>query len=196
MNILVTGGSGGLGKQIVNDLLCYNHTIYYTYNQNEVSFDNLNVKSFKVDFTNLLELDDFLFQIRDLQIDVLINNYFNKIEKKHAHKLNRIEILEGTRNNIVPTIAITNCVIASMRKNKKGKIINILTDYLKSSAPTGLSKYVAEKVYLEAFMRSLQTENSNFNIDVHFIYPKIMFTKFAEIDTVQKENIIASLIAH
>jgi short-subunit dehydrogenase len=63
---------------------------------------------------------------------------------------------------------------------------------LKSSAPTGLSKYVAEKSYLEAIMRSLQNENSNFNIDVCFIYPKIMFTKFAEIDSVQKENIIAS----
>jgi len=106
--------------------------------------------------------------------------------------LNKEEILNGTLNNIIPTIEITNSVIASMRKNKKGKIVNILTDYLKNSAPIGLSKYVAEKSYIESFMRSLQKENSNFNIDLHFIYPKIMFTKFAEIDSVQKENIIAS----
>ena len=191
MNILVTGGSGGLGNQLVNDLLNLGHTVFFTYNQNKLIFDNENAKSLKVDFANFSELEYFLLQLKDMKIDILINNFFNKIEKKHAHKLNKEEILTGTLSNIVPTIGITNCVIASMRKNKKGKIINILTDYLKSSAPTGLSKYIAEKSYLEAFMRSLQKENSNFNIDVHFIYPKIMFTTFAEIDSVQKENIIA-----
>ena len=152
MNILVTGGSSGLGKQLVNDLLSYNHTIFYTYNQNEVSFDNLNVKSFKVDFNNLIELDDFLLQIRDLQIDVLINNYFNKIDKMHAHKLDRQSILLGVLGNVIPTIEITNSILATMRKKRKGLIINVLTDYLKSSTPIGLSKYNAEKSYLEKFI--------------------------------------------
>ena len=192
MNILITGGSGGLGKQIVTDLLKLGHDVYYTYNQRKVMINNENAKSIKVDFRDQNELVIFLNTIEQLNIDVLINNYFNKITKNHAHKLNRDLLLAGIIGNVIPTIEITNQVVKNMRKQRKGLIINILTDYLKSKTPTGISQYASEKAYLEKFMQSIETENFNFNIRIRNIYPKIMFTDFVEIDSFQKDVIIGS----
>lgn len=192
MNILVTGGSTGLGAHLVNDILNLGHKVFFTYNRTTPLINRPNCVPFKIDFSNSDELKIFLTEIKHWEIDILINNFFNPIDKSHAHKLNRELILYGISRNVIPTIEITNCILTSMRQNRSGKIINILTDYLLDTIPTGLSQYVAEKSYIESFMRSVLHENKSFNISIDNIYPKIMFTTFAQINSTQKDQIIHS----
>ena len=83
MNILVTGGSSGLGKSIVEKLCSdkKNH-IYFTYNNSIENSENIcskypNATSIKCDFTNDSELNEFIENLKNLNINILINNFLS-----------------------------------------------------------------------------------------------------------------------
>ena len=83
MKILITGGSSGLGKSLVEELSKNkkNH-IYFTYNRSEKSaseicIENKNTCKIKCDLNDKIELDEFILKIRKLDLDILINNYYS-----------------------------------------------------------------------------------------------------------------------
>ena len=91
MNILITGGSSGLGKQLVKKL-SVNYNVDFTYNKsiksaNELT-DNLNkTKSFRVNFKKPGDLQNLINDTEGSYYDVLIHNFYeyyqnaNKFEK-------------------------------------------------------------------------------------------------------------------
>ena len=69
MKILITGGSSGLGKSILNKL-CDSNEIHFTYNSSkesarEITENYKNSYSYKCDFTNKRELEIFLSKIEN-----------------------------------------------------------------------------------------------------------------------------------
>ena len=128
MNILITGGASGLGESITRILSKDpKNTIYFTYSNSElnakkIELDFSNAFSIKCDFKNSSEVTGLVNKIDNLNIDVLINNAFtgNAI-KTHFHKIPNEDFTLDFINNIVPTIRITQAVIACFRKKKRGK---------------------------------------------------------------------------
>ena len=178
MNILITGISKGLGKEIglalkksncYNVMGTYNHTI-----PNKTDFNEL----FKINFNDKSEIDDFLSIIDNYNIDVLINNFHPGYKLKHSCKINPTDINSSFTNYISPTIEITNHLIKNFKKKKNGIILNILSAYTIIDAPKGLSKYTAEKKYIETFNKYWHLENSQYNIFSIGISPGIMKTSF------------------
>jgi short-subunit dehydrogenase len=175
MNILVTGGSKGIGKLIVDELSKnINNTVYYTYNNTNCQSES-NKIAIKVDFNNLEELQRVLKVTDQINFDILINNYHNGYDQLHAHKISGQLCLEGIMINIIPTITLSNHMISSFRKRKKGAIITILTSAL-NDFPTGCAKYIAEKRYLSAFVEAWQNENLAFGITSVAINPEFIST--------------------
>ena len=86
MTILVTGGSNGLGYNIVKNLSKNkNNYIYTTYNKTFPKyFEKLeNVELLEVDFSK----NDFMNRIKLISsIDVLINNYHSGYILKHIYR--------------------------------------------------------------------------------------------------------------
>jgi acetoacetyl-CoA reductase len=176
MNILVTGGSKGIGKELVDFLSENNlHKVFYTYNKTSPSKAKSNCFSIKVDFEKSQDVENFIGKLDELDIDVLINNYHTGYKQGHAHKIHSSDLKNGLASNIYPTINLTNELIAKFRKKKTGTIITILTAAI-DNFPTGCVQYIAEKRYLSAFVDAWKNENSAFGINSVAIYPEFTNT--------------------
>lgn len=184
MNILITGGSKGLGSAIVSKLAetTDNH-IYFTYANSvnaatELESKYTNVTKIYCDFNNEDSLLSLVDQIQQLSIDVLINNAAVNPAKNHFHKLDTTSLLNDFKTNTVGTIKITQAAIKNFRKKKFGKIITILSSALFGKPATGWSEYIAGKNYLLSLSKSWATENNRFNITSNCVSPSFMLTDF------------------
>lgn len=189
MNILVTGGSSGLGKAITE--LCAldnNNTVYFTYSKNlegkeEIEKKYSNVKGIQLNFKDSDNVANFINQIPELNIDVLVNNaYAGMPQGTYFHKTETSDFLTSFQMNILPVIQITQACILAFRKKKFGKIINVLTSSLIDLPPMGYSVYTANKAYIEQLSKCWCKENAKFNITSNCISPEYMQTSFAQVD--------------
>ncbi|MNQ43376.1 3-oxoacyl-[acyl-carrier-protein] reductase FabG [compost metagenome] len=198
MNILVTGGASGLGEAITRILARdSDNTVYFTYSNSEanaqkIQFEFSNTVSVKCDFKNSSEVQSLVNKIDDLKLDVLINNaYCGSPITTYFHKIPEDTFSSEFMFNIMPTILITQAVINSFRKKKKGKVITILTSFLLNTPPLGASSYVANKAYLGSLVKSWATENAKFNISSNSISPSFMQTNLtSDVD----ERIIEQIV--
>ncbi|MNS23266.1 3-oxoacyl-[acyl-carrier-protein] reductase FabG [compost metagenome] len=198
MNILVTGGASGLGEAITRILARdSDNTVYFTYsnsaaNAQKIEFEFSNTVSVKCDFKNSSEVQSLVNKIDDLKLDVLINNaYCGSPITTYFHKIPEDTFSSEFMFNIMPTILITQAVINSFRKKKKGKVITILTSFLLNTPPLGASSYVANKAYLGSLVKSWATENAKFNISSNSISPSFMQTNLtSDVD----ERIIEQIV--
>ena len=178
MTILVTGGSKGLGYEIVKDLSNNKKNyIYTTYNKTFPKyFEKLeNVKLVKVDFKKT----NFMKKIKLISnIDVLINNYHSGYIFKHIYQYEATEILNSFKVNTMPVIEISNYFIKHMKKKKKGIIISILSELTKSKPSLGLGVYTAEKFYINTVAKHWEKELEAFGIKIVNISPRMLSTDF------------------
>jgi len=185
MNILITGGASGLGESITKRLAQdKNNSIYFTYsrsaeNAQKINKEFSNTIAIKCDFTNAAEVNALKDKIASLNLDVLINNaYGGSFIKTHFHKLAADDFLNEFRDNLIPTITLTQAAINSFRKKKSGKIITILSAILLNKPNIGSAIYAANKAYLSQLTKVWATENTNFNITSNSVSPEFMLTSF------------------
>lgn len=198
MKILITGGSSGLGRAIVNKLsLNKDYKIYYTYNSNKpnkfsLEESNSNTTSYFCDFTKEDSVNELCNNLSKLDIDVLINNaYVGKALSNNFIKTKATDYQESFLYNILPTIKITQEAIKIFKPKKFGKIINVLSSYILNSPPLGTSIYVANKAYLLELSKVWSKELNKFNITSNSISPDLMITNLTnDID----ERIIEQII--
>jgi len=199
MNILVTGGSKGLGSAIVNKLAENpgNH-IFFTYLHSERAASELvsahaNVTKVYCDFNredSLLSLAD---SIQQWNIDVLVNNAAVNPPKNHFHKVDTEKLIDDFKVNVLSTIKISQAAIKIFRKKKFGKIITVLSAAIVGKPPIGWSEYVAGKNYLLSLSKSWATENNRFNITSNCVSPSFVLTDFnQDIDERLVDDIIAA----
>ena len=200
MKLLITGGASGLGEAITRLLAQdQSNTVYFTYANSQANATKLqqefkNAVGIKCDFKNPTELEWFKNKIEGLEIDVLVNNaYHGEAIKTYFHKIPEADFTTEFMDNVIPIIGITQAVLSSFRKKKKGKIITILTSFLINTPPIGASSYVACKAYLGSLVKSWATENAKFNITSNAISPSFMQTGLtADVD----ERIIEQMNAN
>lgn len=184
MNILVTGGSKGLGAAIVSKLAenPANHT-FFTYNNSEIQAIELegrtsNTTKVYCDFRNDASLASLSEKLAEWDVDVLINNAAINQPKNHFHKLNTDGLVDNFRINVAGTVTITQAAIKLFRKKKSGRIITILSSAIMGKPPVGWAEYVAGKNYLLSLSRSWVAENNRFNIVSNCVSPSFMQTDF------------------
>ena len=192
MNILITGGTSGLGKAIV-ELLAKDvkHQVYFTYLDievyreaaNQLITEYPNTHAFDLNFCEEENVDKFLELVKAIDIDVLVNNaYVGVPQSNHFHKIKAEDFLKSFKVNLIPTIKITQAAIEVMREKKFGKIINIISSYVMNLPPTGFATYVGNKVYLEKMSDVINKEYVKYNIVSNCILPEFMNTGFGNVD--------------
>ncbi len=186
MNILITGGSSGLGKSIVEFAASDNNTVYFTYRSHKENADTIcsqfnNVVAIHCDFTDSASLESFVNQIAGFNLDVLVNNAYSGITLgRHFHKTPVKDFNEAFQNNVLPLISITQESIETFRKKKSGKIITILTSALVGTPPMGYSVYSATKAYIAQLVKSWSKEYIKFGITSNAVAPDFMQTALTE----------------
>ena len=172
-NILITGASRGIGKQIAIGLINEGHNLFLTSRNAEALITTANeicAKNYFVcDFTNKESLESLASFIKENAIDVLINNagdyIYGGIEEMDYEKISKL----FTTNLLAPTYL---CSIASkiMKENKWGRIVNIGS----ISGVMGeayASLYSSSKSGLIGLTKALALELAQDNITVNTINP-------------------------
>jgi len=173
MNILITGGSRGIGFEIVK-LLSPNNKITVLSRTIEKLKELENINWIEFDLTNdanYINLNDLL---KDIEFDILINNAGGGAHSK-IQNISIKKIDEAINLNLKQVIWITHLVSKKMIKNKKGLIINIASIHaLRGNQNSSL--YSATKFALRGFSESIYYELKKHNIKVTTIYPDLTNT--------------------
>mgnify|MGYP000341586942 CR=1 FL=1 len=189
MNIVITGGASGLGRAITDRLvLDPNNKLLISYSNSAsvaeaMAAEHENLSVALCNFKEPESVQAFCTTVKDFDVDILINNAFCGITTKHFHKMPKGTFLSSFQQSVVPTLEITQAMLSICRKKKQGKIITILSSYLKGLPPIGLSEYVANKAYLYSMHKSWVRENTKFNILFYCLSPSFMQTPLnADVD--------------
>jgi NAD(P)-dependent dehydrogenase (short-subunit alcohol dehydrogenase family) len=191
MNILITGGSSGLGRCLVQKLTEEGvHHVYFTYCHHQDEAERLvascpeRVHALPLDFTDLGAVEGFATEVLPtLQLDVLVNNaYVGSPNGTYFHKTLLDDFRQAFECNLLPTIRITQACLTAFRKKKDGRVLNVLTSYLMDLPPMGFSVYSANKAYLAQLTKCWCKENQKFGITVNSVMPGYMQTQFAQVD--------------
>lgn len=189
MNIVITGGASGLGRAITDQLVQNSaDNLLISYSNSATAAESMsaqysNLSAAQCNFKDLDSIASFCETVKAFDVDILINNAFCGITTKHFHKMPDGVFATSFQESVVPTLKITQAMLAICRKKRQGKIITILSSYLKDLPPIGLSEYVANKAYLYSMHKSWVRENTKFNIVSHCISPSFMQTPLnADVD--------------
>ena len=196
-NCLITGATGGLGREIVIELAKKNCNLFLT-GTNETKLKNLKIKLEKInneilitykitDLTNDHEINSLVKEIREKfpQIDILVNcaGIFpvNEISKCTIEEYDSCMKL-----NVRTPFILSKEFSKDMVKNGWGRIVNIAS----SGAYNGLKNtiiYRSSKHALLGLSRSLYNELKEYNVRTFCISPGPIKTDMGK-DIIKKEN--------
>lgn len=191
MNILITGGTSGLGKATVELLVKDGHQVYFSYLATEeftavakeMEATYANVKAIPLNFCETESVDVFCEQMKAWNLDVLVNcTYVGRPQTTYFHKIAAEDFQKAFEMNIIPTVKITQAAIDVMKKKKFGKIINIITEAVMGLPPMGYALYASNKAYLMKLSDVINKEYTRYNITSNCILPAYMQTNFATVD--------------
>lgn len=186
MNVLITGGTAGLGKSIAEAFLAKKeNNVIITYRHGEeiaskMKLQYANLQAIQCDFADKKSIAELLTFIEQIKPDVLVNNAYSGMDQKHFVKTEAEQWLSEFELNILPVLQITKASILEFKKNRFGRIVNILSSAVLSTPTLGYSVYAANKSYLLSMSKSWATENARFNISSNCISPAFMKTNFTD----------------
>ena len=195
---VITGGTRGIGRQIVISLAKQGYDIATNYRtENEdletliKEFENIGVQLFtyKCDISDYESSENFINNVISKygKIDVLVNNA--GITKDGLLMRMKKEDFESVIDvNLIGTFNITRNVIPYMIKAKKGRIVNVYS-VVGISGNSGQTNYSASKAGIIGFTKSLAKEVASRNITVNAIAPGFIQTKMTDIlkDEIKEE---------
>ena len=196
-NCLITGATGGLGKQIAIELAKKNCNLFLTARQNK-KIEKLNDELEKTNKNNLIkykqcnlqeteELNDLIQKIRDefSSIDILVN--CAGVFPVSSISQSTLEQYDSCMNlNVRVPFVLSKEFSKDMIKNRWGRIVNIAS----SGAYNGLKNtaiYRSSKHALLGLSRSLHNELKEFNVRTFCISPGPIKTDMGK-DIIKKEN--------
>jgi len=200
-NILITGGSRGIGKACVELFLKAGANVAFTFQSAKNEADqviadytgSLKLKHYKLNLANTNEIEKVIgIILNDFRnIDVLVNNA--GIWKEAAIDQMTIDEWNEMMNiNLTSTYLITKLIIPGMKKNKFGRIINIAST-AGQRGEAFHSHYAASKGGMISLTKSLASELGQHNITVNCVAPGWVITDMTT-DSLADEKIFKKVL--
>ncbi len=151
-NILVVGGSTGIGQSLVGDL-CSEYNVYSTYNKNIQS-----------DFTNVTyqKFDVMHDSIEDLPLPDVIDGLVycpGSIVLKPFHRISEEEIIDDLRLNVTGFLKILKAIRKNLMKSEQASIVLFSSVAANSGFPFH-TQVAISKGAIESLTRTLAAELS------------------------------------
>jgi NAD(P)-dependent dehydrogenase (short-subunit alcohol dehydrogenase family) len=189
-NVLITGGSRGIGRACAQLFSQLNGNVIITYKTNKAEAERTiellkpgKHSSYKLDISDPAEIEnvfELLTKDHD-RLDVLVNNAGVFIE----HKINEVSYIEWQQawaetmtTNLVGVSNLCYFTARQMIKQKHGKIINISSRGAFRGEPDHPA-YGASKAGLNAMSQSLAVALAPYNITVGVVAPGFVETDMA-----------------
>ena len=186
---IITGGSRGIGKAIVEIFVKQGANVAFTYNsssnaakaiENKLSTKNVKVKSYKSDASNFEEAQLLTASVLEEfgSIDILVNNAGitkdNLLMRMSEEDFDRV-----IQVNLKSVFNMTKAVQRTMLKQRKGSIIN-MSSVIGVKGNAGQSNYAASKAGIIGFTKSMAIELGSRNIRSNAIAPGFIVTEMTE----------------
>ena len=182
--ILITGATGGIGKEMVKKFVSLDGDVLATGTKVE-NLENLKkefptVKILKFDISDHDKIEEFIENANsELKgLDVLVNNAGKNMDNLSL----RMKIDEWKKIidiNLTSTFLLSKNAIKKMLKNKYGKIVNI-TSIVGHTGNLGQSNYSASKAGIIGMSKSLAIEYAKKNININCVSPGFIQSKMTD----------------
>ena len=183
---IVTGGSRGIGRPVVERLAGAGMEVIFTYRENTAAAREViaahpqaKILAEAVDARDsaaCAELAERIFD-RTGRIDVLVNNA-GVIRDNLLAMLEDQDIRTVLETNVTGTMNMSRAVIPHMMARRRGKIINV-SSVSGEKGGRGQTNYAASKGAINAFTRSLAVELASRRITVNAVAPGVIETEMS-----------------
>ena len=192
-NIIITGGSLGIGKETARELVTKGANVLITGRSKNRLIEAKNYTTSKIiefdisDHENLSENAKKCIDILDGRVDVLINNAGIGV-RKSIDKLNIDDFLKVFNVNVFGLALFTKEIIPYMIKESYGTIINIGSTASLKGYKNG-SIYSSSKFAVRCLTQCWQAELRPHNIRVCQVNPSEVTTAFGSSKRVEREDV-------
>jgi short-subunit dehydrogenase len=186
MNVIITGGSKGIGKSVAEKFAAHGHdlvicsrnevTLYHTMEALLARYPGINVRAKAVDMSRKEEVFAFGKWILDKGIvpDVLVNNAGQFIPGSIYNEEDGV-IEKMVETNLYSAYHLTRVLLPAMMTQKRGNIFNICSIASVQSYANGGS-YSISKFGLLGFSKNLREEMKPYGIKVSAVIPGAIYT--------------------
>ena len=192
-NIIITGGSLGIGKETAKNLIKKGANVLVTgrsFERLNKSFINSNVNLVPFDIGDLKNIGENAKKCLCLfnnKVDILINNAGTGL-RRSIEELNIEDFLSVYNVNVFGLSLFTKEIIPFMKEQKSGTIINIGSTASLKGYKNG-SIYASSKFAVRCLTQCWQAELRPYNIRVCQINPSEVTTAFGNKERIERENI-------
>ena len=192
-NIILTGGSLGIGKETAKSLINKGANVLVTGRSEERLIKTCKDKKSKVIEFDIGDIDNIslnakkCMEILDNRVDVLINNAGIGV-RKSIEELNINDFLDVFNVNVFGLSLFTKEIIPLMKKQNSGTIINIGSTASLKGYKNG-SIYASSKFAVRCLTQCWQAELRHHNIRVCQINPSEVTTAFGNSKRVEREEV-------
>jgi len=194
-NVIVTGGSRGLGLGIVKTLLQAGFNVIAIARSagpslNEIKYAQPNLQIVEWDLAELEKLFVLAHTIRDRfgPIYGLVNNA-GIGTSSILSIMPDTKIEQIVKMNVVSPLTLTKYLVRPMMTARAGRIVNV-SSIVASTGYSGLSVYSATKASIIGFTRSLAREVGSLGITVNAVAPGFLDTEMThDLNPKQREQI-------
>jgi 3-oxoacyl-[acyl-carrier protein] reductase len=171
-NVLLTGGSRGIGKAIKDRFLLDGYTVYSPARE-------------ELDLNDNQSINGFIDRSKAMEFDVIINNAgINDINFLVDVSQNEIDSM--IQINLKAPILLLRAFIPAMKKNNYGRIVNIGSIWAVVSKK-GRGLYSSVKNGLHGITNALALELGEYNILVNTVCPGFTLTELTRKNNSQEE---------
>jgi len=183
---IVTGGSGGIGRAIVQVLAAAGMEVVFTYRGNAGALAELvaanpgaRISGEIVDIRDAAACAAFAVKVFDRtgRIDLLVNNA-GVIRDNPLTAMEDDDVRVVLETNVTGTFNMTRAVVPFMISRRRGKIVNI-SSVSGEKGGRGQTNYAASKGAINAFTRALAVEVAPRNITVNAVAPGVIETEMS-----------------
>ena len=184
---LITGASRGIGAEIAKTFGMCGCKVAVNYLQNERAAEKTisaveevggKALAFQADVREEEQVNRMVESVSTKlgQPTILINNASSPIISKKLGKTDWSEFILCFETAIKSAFNCASAISPLMRKQRRGKIINIISQYVFNVPPIAMATYITSKHALVGFSKSLAVELAPFGVQVNMISPGLTET--------------------